>query len=37
MNINAHDWATSVDDVDNWFNPNKYSDSGAYVQMNSTS
>ena len=42
MNENAHDWATSVDDVDNWFNPKKqigsknYSNTGAYMQLNST-
>ena len=42
MNENAHDWANSVDDVDNWFNPNKqigspnYSNTGAYVQKNAT-
>ena len=40
MNENAHDWATSVDDVDNWFNPKKqigskdYSNTGAYAQVN---
>ena len=42
MNENAHDWATSVDDVDNWFNPKKqigsknYSNTGAYMQLNGT-
>ena len=36
MNEDAHDWANSVDDIDNWFNPDKHTNSGAYVQMNTT-
>lgn len=33
----SHDWATSVDDVDHWYNPDKYTSSGARVQVKSIS
>lgn len=33
---NGHDWNGSNDDIMHWYNPNKYTASGAYIQMNST-